>query len=121
MKDFNYDGYLKNNLLLKEASSQHGLDSYVKSAADKCFELGGNGQNILDGTKELALFIDSYLETSPRQGPEEEGFYTQATAIAFKKLIDSMVNDEIKNNNASKYGGGSGDSDERTADPFANI
>lgn len=124
MKDFNYTQYRKNNPLLKEAADQKELSNYVESASQKCFDLGGNGQNILDGASELANFLDNYMETAHRNGPEEEGFYTQATAIAFKKFIDAMVKDEITNNNASKYGGGSGDTDdedERTPDPFANI
>ena len=124
MKNFNYTQYRKNNPLLKEAFGGDALSNYLKAAADKCMEDGGNGQNLLDNASELATFIDAYMVTAKRMGPEEEGFYTPATAIAFKKLIDSMVNDEITNNNASKYGGGSGDTDdedERTPDPFANI
>jgi len=50
-------------------------------------------------------------------GPDEDGFYTQATAIAFKKFVDSMVKDEIENNNASRYGGSD---DEDTYDEFTD-
>ena len=112
MKDFNYEKYTKNNPLLKEGFGGDALSNYLKAAADRCMEDGGNGQNLLDNASELASFIDAYMVTAKRMGPEEAGFYTQATAVAFKKLIDSMANDEVTNNNASKYGaGGSGDDD----------
>ena len=117
MKDFNYTDYRKNNPLLKESSGQNDLTDYVKSAAEKCFQGGGNGQNLLDNAQELSSFIDVYMETAHRMGPEEGGFYTASTAIAFKKLIDSMVKDEITNNNASKYGGGD---DEDSYDQFTD-
>ena len=111
MQDFNYNSYRKNNPLLKEVvNTGNELINYLESAVQKCFDRGGNGQNLIDHTGDLAAFLDQYMETAHRNTPEEPGFYTQATAIAFKKLIDAMLNDEIKNNNASKYGGGSGDS-----------
>jgi len=112
MKDFNYVKYTKNNPLLKEGIGGDALSNYLDAAANKCMEDGGNGQNLLDNASELAAFIDAYMMTSRRTGPEEGGIYTPATAMAFKKLIDSMANDEVTNNSASKYGaGGSGDDD----------
>ena len=123
MKHFNYEKYTKNNPLLKEDLGGNALSNYLQSAADRCMEDGGNGQNLLDTASELAAFIDAYMVTARRTGPEEAGFYTQATAVAFKKLIDSMANDEVTNNNASKYGaGGSGDDDyEEFNDTVNNI
>ena len=120
MQDFNYNNYRKNNPLLKEVvNTGNELINYLESAVQKCFDRGGNGQNLIDNTGELAAFLDQYMETARRTGPEEGGFYTQATAVAFKKLIDAMLNDEIKNNNASKYGDGGSDDDD-TYDEFTD-
>jgi hypothetical protein len=71
------------------------LQSYVKKAADKCFTGGGNGENILQyGAEELAGHIDSYYV-----GPKNEDWiYTDKTAKAFMNFIDTMVEEEIDNN-----------------------
>jgi hypothetical protein len=73
------------------------LQSYVKKAADKCFTGGGNGENILQyGAEELAGHLDAYMK-----GPRNEDWvYTDKTATAFTKFIDTMVEEEIKNNQA---------------------
>jgi hypothetical protein len=109
MKDFNYVKYTKNNPLLKEAFGGDALSNYLKAASQRCFDGGGNGQNLLDNASELASFLDAYDISYARGGAEEPGFYTPGTAVAFKKLIDSMVDDEIENNNMSKYGAGNDD------------
>jgi len=71
--------------------------NYVKKAADKCFAGGGNGENILQyGAEELAGHLDAYMK-----GPRNEDWvYTDKTATAFTKFIDTMVEEEIKNNQA---------------------
>ena len=117
MKDFNYEKYRKNNPLLKESLSSV-LSQYVESAAERCFGGGGNGENLMQyGLPEVAEMIDSNMMNGSMGNPDEDGFYTQATAIAFKKFVDSMVKDEIENNNASRYGGGD---DEDTYDEFTD-
>ena len=100
MGDFNYTQYRKNNPLLKEESSQNELSRYLESSAQQCFHYGGNGQNLLDNAGDLAAFIDSNMVTARRNSPEEPGWYSKETADAFKKLIDSMVEDEVKSNPA---------------------
>lgn len=118
MQDFDYTQYRKNNPLLKESLSGT-LSQYLKSSAEKCFSGGGNGENLLQyGLPEVAAMIDANMvDSTDRHSYEEDGFYTEATAIAFKKLIDSIVKDEIENNNASKYGAGD---DEDTYDEFTD-
>ena len=71
------------------------LQSYVKKASEKCFTGGGNGENLLGyGLPEAAGQIDAYLK-GPRN---EDWIYTDKTATAFMKFIDTMVEEEIKNN-----------------------
>ena len=81
-----------------EAFSNEELYKYVKDVANKTFKGGGNGQNLLDSAIELANHIDNY-----RQGRdfilEEDGFYGAATVTLFKRLVDQMSADDIKNNN----------------------
>jgi hypothetical protein len=73
------------------------LVNYVKKAADKCFTGGGNGENLLQyGAEELAGHLDAYMK-GPRN---EDWIYTDKTATAFTKFIDTMVEEEIKNNQA---------------------
>jgi len=73
------------------------LQSYVKKASEKCFAGGGNGENLLGyGLPEAAGQIDAYLK-GPRN---EDWIYTDKTATAFIKFIDTMVEEEIKNNQA---------------------
>lgn len=118
MQDFNYTEYRKNNPLLKE-SLGGTLSQYVKSASERCFSGGGNGENLLQyGLPEVAAMIDAnMMGASDRYSYEEDGFYTEATSTAFKKLIDSIVKDEIENNNTSKYEAGD---DEDTYDEFTD-
>jgi hypothetical protein len=76
------------------------LQNYVKKASEKCFTGGGNGENLLGyGLPEAAGQIDAYLK-GPRN---EDWIYTDKTATAFMKFIDTMVEEEIKNNQADKY------------------
>jgi hypothetical protein len=106
MKDFDYTQYRKNNPLLKE-SLDGALVDYVKAASERCFAGGGNGENLLQyGLPEVAAMIDNNLINAGRPSPEEDGFYTPATTTAFKKFVDSIVKDEIENNNTSRYGAG---------------
>ena len=121
MKPFNYERYTKNNPLLKE-STNNELSSYLESSAQKCFDKGGNGQNLLDNLQGVAAFIDSYMTTSARASYEESGFYTEKTATAFKNLVNAMVADEITNNHASKYdAGGEEDDYDEFVDSINNL
>jgi hypothetical protein len=82
-----------------EAFSSGELFKYVNDAANKTFKGGGNGQNLLDGALELASHIDSYRKGRDTKGYEEDGFYEASTITLFKKLVDQMSADDIKNNN----------------------
>jgi hypothetical protein len=82
-----------------EAFSSEELFKYVNDAANKTFKGGGNGQNLLDNALELASHIDSYRKGRDTKGYEEDGFYEAATITLFKKLVDQMSADDIKNNN----------------------
>lgn len=73
------------------------LHKYVQDVSKKTFKGGGNGQNLLDNALDLANHIDSYQKG--RSGFGEDGFYEAGTVSAFKKLVDSMSADDIKNNN----------------------
>jgi hypothetical protein len=129
---FNLQGYLKKNALLNEnlgasmgedqeslkEATDNELSSYLKAAAEKCFVKGGNGQNLLDCLSEAAAFIGAYMTTSARMSPEEPGFYTDKTAVAFKNLVNAMVQDEITNNHVSKYGAGGDMDDDGDYDNF---
>lgn len=84
------------------------LQDYVEAASQKTFKGGGNGQNLLDGAMELANHIDNYRQGRDTRGYEEDGFYGPLTITAFKKLVDQMSADDIKNNQADKYEGDTG-------------
>jgi len=76
-----------------------GMVDYVKKAADKCFAGGGNGENLLQyGLVDAANHIDAYFK-GPRN---DDWIYTDKTAAAFKKFIDTMVQEEIDNNQANE-------------------
>jgi hypothetical protein len=79
------------------------LQDYVEAASQKTFKGGGNGQNLLDEAMGLAGHIDSYTLGRDTRGYEEDGFYGPLTITAFKKLVDQMSADDIKNNQADKY------------------
>ena len=79
------------------------LIKYVIAASEKTFKGGGNGQNLLDNAMELASHIGDYQIGRPTRGYEEDGFYGPATVTLFKRLIDQMSADDIKNNQADKY------------------
>ena len=79
------------------------LQDYVEAASQKTFKGGGNGQNLLDEAMGLAGHIDSYALGRDTRGYEEDGFYGPLTITAFKKLVDQMSADDIKNNQADKY------------------
>ena len=79
------------------------LIKYVIAASEKTFKGGGNGQNLLDNAMELASHIGDYQMGRPTRGYEEDGFYGPITVTMFKKLIDQMSADDIKNNQADKY------------------
>lgn len=79
------------------------LVKYVETASEKTFKGGGNGQNLLDNAMELASHIEDYEIGRPTRGYEEDGFYGPATVTLFKRLVDQMSADDIKNNQADKY------------------
>jgi hypothetical protein len=82
---------------VNEASGA-GLQDYVEKASEKCFAGGGNGENLLQyGLIDAAGQIDAYFK-GPRR---DDWIYTDKTATAFKKFIDTMVEEEIKNNQAN--------------------
>ena len=83
--------------------NEGALQDYVEAASQKTFKGGGNGQNLLDEAMGLAGHIDSYALGRDTRGYEEDGFYGPLTITAFKKLVDQMSADDIKNNQADKY------------------
>ena len=83
--------------------NEGALQDYVEAASQKTFKGGGNGQNLLDEAMGLAGHIDSYALGRDTRGYEEDGFYGPLTMTAFKKLVDQMSADDIKNNQADKY------------------
>lgn len=83
---------------LNESVSVDELTNYVKTASEKTFKGGGNGQNLLDSAMELASHIDSYRKGRDTRGYEEDGFYTDETVELFKKLVDQMSKDDMTNN-----------------------
>jgi hypothetical protein len=87
-------------LISEEALSEAAADlvKYVESVARKTFTGGGNGQNILDSAMELASHIESYQQGRNTRGYEEDGFYGPTTITLFKRLVDQMSADDIKNN-----------------------
>jgi gas vesicle protein len=88
--------------LVNEAKGS-ALQDYVETVSQKTFKGGGNGQNLLDEAMGLAGHIDSYALGRDTRGYEEDGFYGPLTMTAFKKLVDQMSADDIKNNQADKY------------------
>ena len=97
--DYFQDYLLANNLADVQESEVNesvlNLTQYVKKAGDKAQSGGGNGVNITDyGTGELASLLEAYYAS----GRGNENIYTDKTVKLFKQLIDSMVDDEIKNN-----------------------
>lgn len=83
------------------------LPAYVKLASDKTFEQGGNGQNLLTYTMELAEFIeDNLVGRQAFNVHEEDGFYNQDTVTLFKELVDSMSNNDIEFNKLTMKPGG---------------
>ena len=107
---FNKGGKMKDTMKAVEypngeiyfEDKKQDLEDYVKDASKRCFAGGGNGENLLQyGLPEVASMIDSNtLGKTP-----EEGWYSQSTMDAFKKLVDAMVKDEIENNNVNYYAG----------------
>jgi hypothetical protein len=92
----------KNESVVTEGKDS-ALQDYVNATSQKTFKGGGNGQNLLDGAMELANHIDNYRQGRDTRGYEEDGFYGPLTITAFKKLVDQMSADDIKNNQADKY------------------
>jgi hypothetical protein len=96
--------YWENNVAESKINeSATDLIKYVIAASEKTFKGGGNGQNLLDNAMELASHIGDYQMGRPTRGYEEDGFYGPNTVTAFKKLVDQMSADDIKNNQADKY------------------
>ena len=93
--------HFKNESLVNETAAD--LIKYVETASQKTFKGGGNGQNLLDNAMELASHIGDYEMGRPTRGYEEDGFYGPATVTLFKRLVDQMSADDIKNNQADKY------------------
>ena len=87
----------------KVNESAADLIKYVETTSEKTFKGGGNGQNLLDNAMELASHIGDYEMGRPTRGYEEDGFYGPATITLFKRLVDQMSADDIKNNQADKY------------------
>ena len=73
-------------MMAKGGENTTELQKYLEVASDRAFAGGGNGVNITDyGLSEVAIYIN-------------QDIYTTETKNLFKKLVDSMVKDEIKNN-----------------------
>jgi hypothetical protein len=78
--------YKKGGMMAKGGENTTELQKYLKVSSERAFTGGGNGVNITDyGLSEVAIYID-------------QDIYTTETRNLFKKLVDSMVKDEIKNN-----------------------
>ena len=78
--------YKKGGMMAKGGENTTELQKYLEVASERAFAGGGNGVNITDyGLSEVAIYID-------------QDIYTTETRNIFKKLVDSMVKDEIKNN-----------------------
>jgi hypothetical protein len=100
-QDFKFESEEITEAEVNEAVSN--LVKYVEDASQKTFKGGGNGQNLLDNATELADHIESYQKGRDTRGYEEDGFYGPATITLFKRLVDQMSADDIKDNQASKY------------------
>lgn len=75
-------------MMAKGGENTTELQKYLEVASERAFAGGGNGVNITDyGLSEAAGTIDMYHDV-----------YTTETKNLFKKMVDSMVKDEIKNN-----------------------
>jgi hypothetical protein len=73
-------------MMAKGGENINEFQKYVQDASKIAFAGGGNGVNITDyGLLEVAMYID-----------QEQ--YSRETRNLFKKLVISMVNDEIDNN-----------------------
>lgn len=73
-------------MMAKGGENTTELQKYLEVASERAFAGGGNGVNITDyGLSEVAIYIN-------------QDIYTTETKNLFKKLVDSMVKDEIKNN-----------------------
>lgn len=79
------------------------LQKYIEDASKKTFKGGGNGQNLLDNAMGLAYHIGENQVGRDTRGHEEDGWYEPATLALFKKLVDSMSADDIKNNREDTY------------------
>lgn len=71
------------------------LVKYVKDASKKIFARGGNGQNVLDYTLELA----QYIESTKKEGDDD--WYGPMSTGLFQNLVNSMGLDDIEHNNTS--------------------
>jgi hypothetical protein len=79
-------GIIFPGMMAKGGENTTELQKYLEVASERAFAGGGNGVNITDyGLSEVAIYID-------------QDIYTNETKNLFKKLVDSMVKDEIKNN-----------------------
>ena len=65
---------------------------------------GGNALNLKEesGLEDLATFIDSYNESTPHIYLSGDIIYTKKTIDLYKELVESMVVDEIENNQFDK-------------------
>jgi hypothetical protein len=89
--------YADGGYMAKGGKNTNSWQKYLELASERAFEGGGNGSNITDyGLSEVAMYID-------------QDIYSRETRNLFVKLVDSMVNDEIKNNQVGTGGGGGGD------------
>jgi hypothetical protein len=90
-------GFEKGGMMAKGGKNTNSWQKYLELASERAFEGGGNGSNITDyGLSEVAMYID-------------QDIYSRETRNLFVKLVDSMVNDEIKNNQVGTGGAGGGD------------
>jgi hypothetical protein len=71
------------------------LVSYTKDISKKIFAKGGNGQNVLDYTLELAQYLDNTKK------PGDDGWYGPMTTGLFQNLVNAMGLDDIEHNNVS--------------------
>ena len=101
---------LENYLKANESFNTYAVDEavvnlvkYVDDVSQKTFKNGGNGQNLLDNAMELASHIEENQVGRDTRGYEEDGWYEPATVALFKKLVDSMSADDIKNNSEDQY------------------
>lgn len=72
---------------------------YVKDASKKIFARGGNGQNVLDNTLDLAKYINSAID------PKADQWFGPQYPSLFQELVNSMGLDDIEYNNIDDKGG----------------